>query len=55
MGHTDALTLMLIIWEVQLYIVNKNLFGSNNISVCNLCHHEVFSLRDFPPNITLQP
>ena len=54
MGHTNALTLMLIIYKVQLYVVNKNLFGLNNIFLYILCHHEVFSVRDFQAN-TLQP
>ena len=55
MVHTNSLTLMLIIYEVQLCIVNKNLFGSNNIVLQNMCHHVIFSLPDFPANITLQP
>ena len=46
---------MLIIKEVQLYFVNKNLFSSNNISLYNPCHHVVFSLQAFPADITLQP
>ena len=31
----------------------KNLFGSNNIFLSNLCQHMVFSLWDFPTNIIL--
>ena len=31
------------------------MFGSNNIVLHNLCHHVVFSLPDFPANITLKP
>ena len=53
MVHTNSLTLMLIIYEVQLCIVNKNLFGSNNIVLQNMCHHVIFSLPDFPANITI--
>ena len=31
------------------------MFGSNNIVLHNLYHHVVFSLLDFPANVTLQP
>ena len=55
MRHSNASTLMLLICEVQLRIVNFNIFGSNNITLHNLSHHVVFSSPDFPANITLQP
>ena len=41
--------------ESLVCIVNKNIFGSNNIVLHNLCHHVVFSPLDVPANITLQP
>ena len=55
MRHTNGPTLMLLIWEVQLRIVNFNIFSPNNITFHNLQHHVVFSSPDFPANITLQP
>ena len=55
MRHTNASTLMLLIWEVQLGIANFNIFGSNNITLHNLWHHMAFSSPDLPVNITLQP
>ena len=55
MRHTNAPIRMLLIWEVQLRIVNFNIFSSNNIILHNLSHYLVFSFPDFPPNITLQP
>ena len=55
MGHTNGLTLMLLIQELQLCIVNKNIFGSNNTVLRNLCYHVFISPPDFPANITLQP
>ena len=51
MGHTNALTLILIV----LCIVNKNLYGFNITVLHNLCHYVVFSLSDFPVNIIGQP
>ena len=33
----------------------KNLFGSKNTFLYNLCHRMVFFLWDFPANITLPP
>ena len=36
MRHTNAPTLMLIIWEVQSRIFNVNIFSSNNITLHNL-------------------
>lgn len=44
---------MLIIKEVELYIVNKNLFDFKNIFVYNLCFHVIFFLQDMLVNITL--
>ena len=55
MEHTNALTLMLITSEVQLCIVNKNLFDSSNIVLHNLYRHVILSLPDFSAHITLQP
>ena len=36
MRHTNAPTLMLLIWEVQSRIVDVNIFSSNNITLLNL-------------------
>ena len=52
---TNALTLTPLIWEVQLRIVDFNIFGSNNITIHNLYHHVVFSSPDFPASINIQP
>ena len=41
--------------ESLVCIVNKNIFGSNNIVLHNLCYQLVFSPPDVPANITLQP
>ena len=54
----DTPTRSLLCWLFKNFsytLLMKKLFGSNNMFLYNLCHHMVFSLWDFPTNITLPP